>query len=248
LNQFFDTLAKNSRVFLILLAVLVAIGAVGAVALSRREARAETARVALFGAIRTLDKEMKTVATQMAPPAKVEKLDEKTKEKQDPKAKEAENLEAILFKKLDVDAKFPGGVHGLQAVAAEFQGTRAGYEAQLILANLYFEHGEAAKSVPQYLKAVETAPGTFEKATALEALGYAYENTGKVPEALQTYDRALNLGEVSIRGDVMLAMGRSLEAMNDPNKARSIYDQIQSQLPNTEYAKTAEIYKGRLAQ
>src|SRR5262249_21213986 len=145
---------------------------------------------------------------------KDEKKDDAKKDaKKDVKKKAEPNLDAVEFKKLDVDAQLTDGASKLKHVASEYVGTRAGYEAAVQLGNLYFDHGDAAKAVEWYGKAVDTAPGQFEKALALSSLGYSQENAGKAADAAQTYERALNMGEGSIKGDVLLGMARSYEAL-----------------------------------
>jgi TolA-binding protein len=43
-----------------------------------------------------------------------------------------------------------------------------------------------------------------------------------------------------------MSKARVLEALKDSAQAKATYDQVISQLPNTNYAKYAEIYKSRL--
>jgi TolA-binding protein len=81
---------------------------------------------------------------------------------------------------------------------------------------------------------------------AYQSLGYSLENEGKTSEALSAYDKSAGYAEGSLKGDSLLAVARCHEAMKDSAKARSTYDQILSQLPNTDAAKTAEALKAKL--
>jgi tetratricopeptide (TPR) repeat protein len=114
------------------------------------------------------------------------------------------------------------------------------------LGTLYFDHGDFAKALPWFEKAAQSASGSFERALALSSVAYTQENLGKPSDAVQTYQKALNLGEGGLKGDLLLGMARSYEALQDTAKARSSYDQILKDLPGTEYAKSAELYKGWL--
>jgi tetratricopeptide (TPR) repeat protein len=252
----FTGLAKNSRAMVVCVIVLAVIAGGIALYLTRQQARSEEGRNALFLAQKSVQDGLKAIAVAEAPPAPAtakvtagevkDAKGAKPDPKNDPKKKPEADLEAVAFKKLDVDAKVADGVAKLKHVAEEYQGTRAGYEASVQLGNLYYDHGDPAKSAEWFSKASDAAPGQFERALALSSLGYAQENAGKSADAAQTYERALNLGEGSIKGDVLLGMARSYEALHDSAKAKSTYDKITSELPNTEYSRTAELRKARL--
>ncbi len=167
------------------------------------------------------------------------------------RAKIAEELKAqgsvgLEFKKLDVDAKIPEGVKLLKEVAKQAHGTRVGFEANVTLGDLYFDHGNPAQATDLYKTASEMAPSAFDKTLALAALAGAYENAGKNPEAVQAFDQALLQGEASLKGDLLLGKARALSASSDTQQARAVYDQILSQLPNSAEARTAEQLKALL--
>ena len=102
------------------------------------------------------------------------------------------------------------------------------------------------KAQPWYQKAADTAKGKFEKSLSLSALGYSFENLGKHANAIESFQKALDLGENSLKGDLLLALARCYGSIHDVAKARSTYDRVLSDLPNTEYAKNAELYKNQL--
>ena len=147
---------------------------------------------------------------------------------------------------MDVDTHYPEAVKKLKAVDQDFTKTRPAFEARLKLGNLYFNHGNFEKALPWFQKAVDTAPAKLEKALALSAVGYTYENLGKGNTAIQSFQKAIDLGESSVKGELLIAIARCYEEIHDTAKARSTYDQILSELPNTEYAKNAEVYKSQL--
>jgi len=144
-----------------------------------------------------------------------------------------------------VDRHFPETVKKFVEVSQNFNGTRAASDAQMKLGALYFDHGDFAKALSWYEKAKDSTSG-FERAVALSSVGYSYENLGKPGEAVAVFQKALELGEGSLKGDLLMAIARCQETLHDSSKARSIYDRILSELPNTEYAKAADINKAQL--
>jgi tetratricopeptide (TPR) repeat protein len=238
---------------LIAMIALVGICLAAGLLMNRRTERSGTALNALYGAQKAYETELKTAAgvKTSKPPAIDEKADPKAREAAE-KALRAEEeihgkrMDELAFSKLDVDAKFPEAVKKYRAVIADFDGTRAAQEARMGLGTLYFNHGEPAKAATLFQAAVSSASGNAEKAMAYQSWGYALENDGKASEALTAFDKAGGYAEGAVKGDALLSVARNYEAMHDAAKARSTYDQILSQLPNTDAAKTAEALKAKL--
>lgn len=230
---------QNTKVIYTIVGALLAIGIAAALISNQKAAKAEQGRNALYSANRAYEKQLETLkpATPVAPaPTGKDK-----KAESDP----FNSPDAPRFEKLDVDAKLGDTVAKFKSVAKDFDGTRPAFEARLALGDLYMNHGEAAKSVSWYEEAAKAAPGGFEKMLSYYSLGQASESSGKSKEALEAYDKALNMGE-GFKGDILLGMARAHEALNDSAKAKSTYEQILSQLPNTEYARLAEFFIGKL--
>ena len=250
ISQFFEGLVKRSKLVAISALILVILAVIGAYVMSRQDSKMDASRNALYAATKAYEVELKAVATANAPAAAQAEVKTDTKVDKDKKAEEARaeaaNLDAVRFKKLDVDAKFPEALKKFRAVADEYPGTRTAFEAELGAADLYYRHGESAKAVDWYQKAVSSAPDSLGKALALTSLGYAQENSGKCPDALGTYQKALNVGEVSIKSDVMMSMARCYEAANDATRARATYEQVIKDFPGSDASKSAELFKSQL--
>lgn len=249
-SRFFSSMNKHTTGLIGAVVGLIALGVIVGLWMNRIDAKTEASRNALYLAEKTMGTELKALAEKVKPPVaptqKKSKNQDKDKNPEADLALQSAQWEAAATQKLDVDANFPEAVKKLKAVETDFGKTRAAHEARLKLGNLYYNHGEYAKAVAWYEKAVSSAPGNFEKTLALSALGYTYENLGKPSEAVQTYQKAVNLGEGGLKGDLLLGMARSYEALHDTAKARSTYDQILSELSGTDYAKSAEVYKSWL--
>ena len=236
LRGFFDSILGHSKGVMISVGVLLGIAVAIALFFQHRDAQAKIGRNALFSAHRTLESELKALVPP-APPAA----------NKGEKAPPPPGLESVYFQKLDVDSKFPETVKKLKGIVEQFGSSRAGFDAAVTLADLYFNHGENAKSETWYSKALVLGPpNTFEKAVVLSSLGYVQENSGKLDNAISFFDQAFKLGEASLKGDLLMALARCYEAMHNTVKARSAYEQILTDLPNTEYAKTAELLKAQL--
>jgi tetratricopeptide (TPR) repeat protein len=246
LTQFFTALSKRPKVLLGIALAVVGASGVAVAVMNQQESKASAGRDALFEAHRTLENQLKALAEAEKPaPAKDAKAAKDAKEAKDAKALPADP-ESIAFKKLDVDAQLGDSVKQLTAVSERYSGTRPGFEASLDLGDLYLRHGDPGKALGWYEKATRSAPDRLGKALAWSSLGYAQESSGKLNEALQSFEKALSSGEKSVQGDVLLAIARSHEGLNDSAKARSTYDKIVAQLPNTDYARQAESYRSEL--
>ncbi len=257
LHEFFDYVANNANVFLAGVAILLLIGLTVAFLMNRSGARSEVASDALYLAEKTLNTEIKAIADSNKPPASAKANTTsatantaKTGDKKDTASEESrlagEAREKLRYQKMDVDAKLPGAVKKLIQVEQSFTGTRSAFEARLKLGDLYYNHGDYAKALPWFQKAIDSAPAKLEKALALSSLGYTYENLSQLNDAIQSYQKANNLGQSSVKGDLLLGIARCYEALHDSAKARSTYDQILTELPNTEFSKSAELYKNQI--
>lgn len=252
LHGFFDSVANNANVFLAGVACLLLVGLIVAFFMNRSDTRSEIASDALYLADKTFNAEIRSMVASNTPvmsQASAVKASVEGAKKATPNPGEAPVAaaqEKLRYQKMDVDAKLPGTVQKLSEIEKSFKGTRSAFEARLKLGDLYYDHGDYAKSLPWFQKAADSAPGKLEQALALSSLGYAYENLSQLNEAIQFYQKANNLGQSSVKGDILLGIARCYEALHDSAKARSTYDQILTELPNTESAKSAELYKNQL--
>jgi TolA-binding protein len=250
--RFFDVLAHHRIAVVIGATVLIGACVAGGIFANRHEVQSDEARGALFLAEKASDTELKVLAGVKTPAVPIAEEKDPAKKEAADKAKRAEDeasskkMEELAYSKLNVDVKFPDTVRKFRDVIAKYSGTRAAHEARMSLGTLYFNHGEAGKAAPLFQDASASASGSFEKSLAFQSWGYALENGGKPADAISAYEKALGYSEGSIKGDVLLSIARSQEALHDVAKARSTYDQIISQLPNTDAAKSAESHKAKL--
>ena len=240
---FFESLTKNTSVMVSIgVGVLVVAGAIG-FSLSHSEKLSSEAKDALFQANKLEQADLKALDASLNPAPK-----EAPKAKQPAKAAETKKLSAD-FAKVDVDAKFGDAIKAYQGVIDKYGKTRAGYEARLAIGNLFYNHGDASKAINWFEQAAQNAPDGLERAISTGSLGYAQEASGKAADAVQSYEKALALAgneNPGLRGDLMMATARVHQSMGDAAKAKQDYELVTRELPNTEYAKTAELYKAKL--
>lgn len=225
------------------LAVLaIAGGGIYSAVKSRHVSQAEKANNALYQAKKSVEKDL------LAFGATVPEI--KTEMEKAPK--EVAKIQAVMEKlstgtiAIDVPVVYSQSFKALQKVAEDFPGTRAAFESLMGIADLYTQAQKPADAAPWYEKAIKSAPGRMDEAMAWIGLGYAYENSKKYKEAVDAFERSILKGDPVVKGDVLLAIARCHELSKDTAKAKSTYDKILTDLPNTEYAKSAEYFKKQL--
>lgn len=245
-SGFFETLAKNWHAVVAVIVLAVIGSGVAVFMMTKKEERVDQGRNALFLAEKNLDEQMKKMAQPAETSSNLEAAVKDPKAANAARMKAAAEADAVSYQHFDVDAKLGDTVKQLQAIGQGYPNTRPGYEAMMLLGKLYLDHGQALKAQEWFVKSTESAPTKLDKALAWSSAGYANENDGKFKEAIEAFDKAIAQGEGVLKGDVMMGKARSYQALKDNGQAKTTYDQIISQLPNTEYSKSAESLKARL--
>jgi len=145
-----------------------------------------------------------------------------------------------------VDETFSDAIAKYKVVSEKYGSTFPGFQARLRLGNLYYDHKEYAQAAQWFEQALDNAPARMEKVFVLKNLGHAYENQSKFSDAISAYDKALNLGDVGVKGELLLNQARSWMGAGDPEKARAALERVTSEMSGTPYAQTAEELKRQL--
>ena len=145
-----------------------------------------------------------------------------------------------------LEQKFPSTLEKLKKIPTLFPSTRAALEAQFRLGSLYFEHGQFSDAEQWFTQATLYSSHGLDKAFAFSSLAYTYENLKNYPKAIEFFQKALAEGEASLKGDLLLGLARCYEAHNDLAQAKKTYAQIIQELPETQYAQSAELYQQML--
>jgi len=237
-TQLAKTASKQRKLIFVGVAILVALLAAYSVYATKRSSRIGAGKDALFKARNTLETEMSALSAAMKPPsAKPAKpADPKNPTPPEPPF----SLQGVKF---DVGAKLPQSLSQLEAVAKDFEGVTPGFDAKMILGGLYLEHGSKAEdwaaATRWFESAASTAP-TEMTVSALLGLGYAQEASGGCAEAVKTFEKALNYGNTIEQEDLLRSQARCYETLNDPAKAKSVYERIVSLFPASESARYAQ--------
>ncbi len=263
-------LSRRPKLVFTILGTVVALVAVVSLFSAKKEEKESKARNELYGAKKTLDSELKSLATSEAKTRpmsatlqesikaaakaptkaptdpKAPKPDAAAMEKENQERHVAEILDEMAFEKMDVDAKLPGGVKALAQVHQDYSGSTAGFEAALTLGNLYFAHEAYEKAVPWFEKAVKSAPHGMDKTLSQSALGYALENTGNKAAATAVFEEAMNSAQGAPKAELLLTVARLKAGAGDGARAKNLYDAVIKDFAGTEYAKKAEEKKAQL--
>ncbi len=248
--------AKANRMIWMILGAIALIGGIVALVQSQSHKKELLAASDLFQAEKALNAELKDLAVKLVPAgvavdeenaddqedsAKTAKKDAKKGAKvPPPKPKAPAGVEAIAFKKFDVDTELKKSIEGLKKVAETHRSTRAGFQASLAVGDIYLEHASAETAAVWYAKAAETAPSNLDKALALSNLGYAYDNAGKNKEAIDAFEKSVSLNQETVKGDSLLELIRLYKSTEQLDKRKTTIDRVAVELPNTEYAREAE--------
>jgi TolA-binding protein len=142
--------------------------------------------------------------------------------------------------------KYGSSLEKIEKVSQNFAKTRAAYEAEIWLGDFYLNHNQAPLAISHFEKAILNHTGAYEQALAAYSLGTAYENSGKWAEAQGAYEKSILFSDIGLRGEILLALARMQEQLQQKDRAKATYDQIIQQLPNTDYSRTAQALKARL--
>jgi TolA-binding protein len=240
--RFFDSLGKHQRALIGLLAVAILGMFVTVFFMGQKDKVSAEARSDLFIAQKKYETELKALAPP-APKPETKDAAKDAKEKKTPPPAPPVPLDDTEFKNFDVSAKLPGTVKAYQHVIEAYPDTRAAYDARMALGHLYLEHGQAAAAEGWFAQASTSSPRGLERALSFLALGYAREGQGKFKEAIESFTSSMSANEDATKGDALMGIARSYEGLHDSTNARATYEKIVSQLPNSEQARDAELYK-----
>lgn len=135
----------------------------------------------------------------------------------------------------------------LQRVADRFQGTAAGAEAAMLLAQLKLDKGDAQGAVTTLKTLTSKVNSGPNAAAAAGLLGDALSQLGKTAEAAAQYERAAKLTELPNEKTTLLARaGHAYMAANQTSDARRVWEVLAKQQDNRSVADEARVRLGEL--
>jgi tetratricopeptide (TPR) repeat protein len=240
-----ESFVSQWRVIVGSVAIIAAITLVWALWSQKNNTTLSAGRDALFQASKTYQDELSSLAASLNPPAKAEDAKSANK-KEKAAARTAESGVEAVFKKVNVAEKFSKSLVAFQKVAADFPKSRAAFDAQIQLGDLYMDHGQAADAVAWYRKAVDAAPTPRDRTLAQHSLGFAYEDSGKTAEALKAFESVSSAADIGVKADALLAQARIQATSGNKDQARQLYDRVIGDFKETEFERQAQALKGHL--
>ncbi|MCA2977498.1 MAG: tetratricopeptide repeat protein [Myxococcaceae bacterium] len=210
----------------VVLGVLAFVGVGGIVALvSHVQKRANEAAMYEYGAaLKVLDRQVSATAPADAP-----------KDEDPPFKSDREKDEAIIAK--------------LSGFRAEHKGRKSAAHAALPLAQAMLRQGkadDALKLAEEFLK--DADPADPLRPVALEARGYALEQTGKLDEAAAAFEKLAQENKTDfLKGMGLYHHARILEKKNDLTGAMKRYGEVSSSAADSSAARLAKERMGLLA-
>ena len=194
------------------------------------------------------DELAKVTATNAPAPKKAE-IDAKTGK---PKSVSPAEAAPKMPEHFALATSLPTALPALKSVGEKFESSSAGYDANLILGQLYYERDSSADAAVQaagyFKRAADQKLDSARTSVALSLYAYALEATGKKDEALAQVDAALGLAAKSgIEIDLLEHQARLLHEKGDTTKAVASVERLLKAYPNTEAGRWAEQRKAEWA-
>lgn len=239
---------QQKKLFIIIALVFIAVIATFSTYTGRKDSESALSNDALYSAKSKLKEEMMKRAEAFAATHKTDKIDAKSGKT----AKTSED-KAALPEKFSLKETIPGALEALKAVTEKHPTSVAGYEASMILGQLYtnleISENASTEAASYFKKAAELKLDPERTSNALSQYAYALIATGKKEEALTQIEAALSLSAKSgIEADLLRQKIRLLEEKGDKTKAIAALDLLLKRFPNSEFTHWAEQRKASLTQ
>lgn len=155
----------------------------------------------------------------------------------------------VTARKAVTDKKIDEAERAYLPLVEKFQGTRAAFEAELQMGDIWMDAGSFDKAIAHYRAASAVAADSFSRLLAVYAVGTAEESASRPEQAVKAYEEALSIPETEfLRPELLMAQARCYEAMSQDKKAIEIYKVVQDKFASrTYYAGAASAYEKRLS-
>ena len=136
----------------------------------------------------------------------------------------------------------------LARVVENYSGTNAAEEGRLLLANVRMLQGQPQQAIEVLRDHAPRAGGAF-RSQGYGLLGAAYENTGRLREAAEAYEKASETARLDFQKVQMLSeAGRAWTAAADTARAIAAYRRIVNDFPKEGMVTEAKVRLGELTK
>ena len=126
-------------------------------------------------------------------------------------------------------------------VAQEYSGTDAGKLAAAMVAQTAYDAGDYGEAIEWWNKALNAVSGDpIEKSKILIGLGYSYEQNADYDNALDNFNKVLEVKMGLGKEEAALALARIYEAKGDAGKSRQAYEKFAADYPDSAYAQMVQ--------
>lgn len=134
------------------------------------------------------------------------------------------------------EKNFDAAEQAYTGLLANHKGTRAAFEGELQLGDMWMDAANYDKAIAHYQQAAGQSKDSFSKLLATYTIGIAQESAGKLSEAVKSYDDALaTAGSDFLRPEILMAQARCYEALKQPQKAIELYKTVQEKFATRAY-------------
>lgn len=130
----------------------------------------------------------------------------------------------------------------LEKVRADHKGTTASHLAALRLGRWNVAKGDLPKAEALYREALSEIRGRDSQifvSMVSEALGVVLENQERWDDALKAYESGLSAEDKTLRPLLLLSKARVLSNQKKVDEAKSVYDSVVQEYPNSSYSQQA---------
>ena len=153
-------------------------------------------------------------------------------------------VEKTAGSKINIEQKLVKTFGSLnEMINAKAETNQVLFQASMQLAGLYLDHpaeGSSEKGMAVLKKAVEFAKSDFQKVSAFFLLSGVQEQMGMLKEAEETLKTALNAGNESMKGELMLSLVRVSVKVKNTTQAKAYSEKLNKEAPGTRAAQEAQ--------
>lgn len=115
-------------------------------------------------------------------------------------------------------------------------------KATLDLAGIYYDKADYTKAIELLGKLTNDAKGTYLEQVAIINRAVAYEDNNQIDKAIEDYQRIWDnwAKESPYSPKALFGLARIYDGQNNSDLAKSTYEQLVDQFPQSEYAKVAQ--------
>lgn len=171
-------------------------------------------------------------------------------------AKQEKAADALFYqaqtkaRALALEKKPEEAVHSFDDLKAKFAGSRATYEAELQIGDIWMDAAKPEEASKSYESAIQLSKDPFSKILAHYSLGISLESAGKYQLAVDTYEKIAKEKKFDfLQPEILMAMARCHEKLNQKELAIGLYKEIQEKFSTrTFYSGAASVYEKNLTQ